>query len=124
MRALAVALAAALFLVASASAVTVGVVDDFGIAPDNSPAFLDSLGAAGMHEHRLSIPWDPAAPATIQNQQALDQYMQLATLRGLRVVFAVAPTKANAISSNPAAAGQFAAFLDQLARTFPAVKDF
>jgi hypothetical protein len=124
LRALAASLAAAVLLPGSASAVNVGVVDDFGIAPDNSPAFLDSLGAAGMRENRLSIPWDPAVPTTIQNQQALEQYMMLATLRGVRVVFAVAPTKANAITSNPAAAGQFAAFLAQLARTFPAVKDF
>jgi hypothetical protein len=124
LRALAVSLAAALALAGSASAVDVGVVDDFGIAPANSTAFLNTLGAGGMHENRLSIPWDPAAPTTIQNQQALEQYMQLATLRGVRIVFAVAPTKANAITSNPAAAGQFAAFLAQLARTFPTVKDF
>jgi hypothetical protein len=123
-RALTASLAAALLLAGSASAVDVGVVDDYGIAPANSPGFFDSLATLGMRENRVSIPWDPAAPTTIPNQQALEQYMTLATLRGVRVVFAVAPTKANALTSNPAAAGRFAAFLQQLARTFPTVKDF
>jgi hypothetical protein len=124
LRALTASLAAALVLTGSASAVDVGVVDDYGIAPANSPSFFDSLSTLGMRENRLSIPWDPAAPTTIPNQEALEQYMMLATLRGVRVVFAVAPTKANAITSNPAAAGAFAAYLQQLARTFPTVKDF
>ena len=117
-------LAAALVLAGSASAVDVGVVDDYGIAPANSPGFLDTVVALGMRENRLSIPWDPAAPTTIQNQQALEQYMMLATLRGLRVVFTVTPTKATAITSDPGAAGAYVAFLQQLARSFPMVKDF
>jgi hypothetical protein len=123
-RALTASLTGALLLAGSASAVDVGVVDDYGIAPPNSPWFFDSLSTLGMRENRLSIPWDPTAPTTIQNQQALELYLPLATLRGVRVVFAVAPAKANAITSSPAAAGAYAAFLQQLARTFPTVKDF
>jgi hypothetical protein len=115
---------AALVLAGNASAVDVGVVDDFGIAPSNSPGFFDSLALLGMRENRLSITWDPAAPTTIPNQSALEQYVALATLRGVRIVFAVAPAKANAITSDPRAAGAYAAFLQQLARTFPPVKDF
>jgi hypothetical protein len=118
------ALAAGLVLAGSASAVDVGVVDDYGIAPDNSAGFFDNLAALGMRENRLSIPWDPDAPTTIPNQSALEQYVALATLRGVRIVFAVAPTKANAITSAPGAAGAYAAFLMQLARTFPTVKDY
>jgi hypothetical protein len=124
LRTLTAALAAALMLAGSASAVDVGVVDDYGIAPANSPAFFDSLAALGMRENRLSIFWDPDAPTTIPNQSALEQYIALATLRGVRIVFAVAPTKANAITSARGAAGAYAAFLVQLARTFPTVKDY
>jgi hypothetical protein len=119
-----VSLAAAFVLAGGASAVDVGVVDDYGIAPLNSIGFVDTLTALGMRENRLSIPWDPAAPTTIPKQQALEQYMMLATLRGVRIVFAVAPTKATAITSDPGAAGAYVAFLQQLARAFPAVKDF
>ncbi|HEX7256291.1 MAG TPA: hypothetical protein VF236_10225 [Gaiellaceae bacterium] len=123
-RTLTAALAAALVMAGNAAAVDVGVVDDYGIAPTNSPAFFDSLAALGMRENRLSISWDSEAPTTIPNQYALEQYVAIATLRGIRIVFAVAPTKATAITSNPGAAGAFAAFLTQLARAFPTVKDY
>jgi hypothetical protein len=118
------ALAAALALAGNATAVDVGVVDDYGIAPDNSAAFFDNLALLGMRENRLSIAWNPDEPTTIPNQGALEQYVALATLRGVRIVFAVAPTRANAITSRPAAAGAYAAFLVQLARTFPTVKEY
>ena len=124
MRVLTAALVAALSLVGSATAMDVGVVDDWGVAPDNSPTFFDTLGALGMRENRISISWDPAAPTTIERQQALELYLPLASLRGIRVVFAVAPARADAITSNPAAPGQFAAFLAHLARTYPTVKDY
>ena len=115
LRPLTASLAGALVLAGNASAVDVGVVDDYGIPPANSPGFVDTLTALGMRENRLSIPWDPAAPTTIPNQQALEQYMMLSTLRGVRIVFAVAPTKATAITSDSGAAGAYVAFLQQLA---------
>jgi hypothetical protein len=118
------ALLAALSLAGGASAMDVGVVDDYGVAPANSPAFFDTLGALGMRENRISIAWDPAAPTTIARQEALELYLPLASLRGIRVIFAVSPAKADAISSNSAAPGQYAAFLAHLARTFPSVKDY
>jgi hypothetical protein len=123
-RALIASLIAGLVLAGSASAVDVGVVDDYGIAPENAPWFLDSLADLGMRENRLSIPWDPEAPTTIHRQLALEQYVPLAILRGVRVVFAVSPTKARAITSEPGAAARYAEFLQQLARTFPGVKDY
>jgi len=124
MRVLTAAMVSALTLAGSASAMDVGVVDDYGVAPANSPAFFDTLAALGMRENRITITWDPAAPTPIERQQALDLYMPLASLRGIRVVFAVAPARADSITSNPAAPGQYAAFLAHLARTFPTVKDF
>jgi len=124
LRALTAALAATLLLTADAGAMDVGVVDDYGIAPANSTWFFDSLGELGMRENRVSIAWDPEAPTTIHRQLELEQYVALATLRGVRLVFAVAPAKANAITSNPSAARQYAAFLQQLVRTFPPVKDY
>jgi hypothetical protein len=116
---------AALVLAGNASAIDVGVVDDFGIAPENAPWFFDSLADLGMRENRVSITWDPDAPTTIQRQQALEFYVSYASMRGIRVIFAVAPAKARSITANPNTAGaQYAAFLQQLARTFPTVKDY
>ena len=124
MRVLTAAVLSALALAGSASAMDVGVVDDHGVAPANSSTFFDALGALGMRENRITITWDPAAPTTIERQQALELYLPLASLRGIRVVFAVAPARADSITSNPAAPGQYAAFLAHLARTFPTVKDY
>jgi hypothetical protein len=123
-RVLTAAIVSALVLAGAASAMDVGVVDDYGVAPANSPAFFDTLGALGMRENRISIAWDPAAPTTIERQQALELYLPLASLRGIRVVFAVSPARANSITANPAAPGQYAAFLAHLARTYPTVKDY
>jgi hypothetical protein len=123
-RVLTAAILSALALTGSASAMDVGVVDDYGVASANSTTFLDALGALGMRENRITITWDPAAPTTIEKQQALELYLPLASLRGIRVVFAVSPARASSITSNPAASGQYAAFLAHLARTFPTVKDF
>ncbi len=124
MRILTAAVFSALALAGPASAMDVGVVDDWGVAPHNSPTFFDTLGGLGMRENRISISWDPAAPTAIERQQALELYLPLASLRGTRVVFAVAPARATAITSSPAAPGQYAAFLAHLARTFPTVKDY
>lgn len=124
LRALNASVFVALVLAGNASALDVGVVDDFGVAPENAPWFFDSLADLGMRENRISIPWDPEAPTTIQRQQALEFYVPYASLRGIRVVFAVAPAKARSITADPTAAAQYAAFLQQLARTFPTVKDY
>ena len=124
LRALTASLAGALLLAGSAAAMDVGVVDDYGIAPANTGWFFDSLSDLGMRENRVSISWDPEAPTTIPRQLELEQYVAHATLRGVRIIFAVAPKTARAITANPAAAGQYAAFLQQLARAFPSVKDY
>jgi hypothetical protein len=104
--------------------VQIGVADDLGFHVDQSAWFFDSLGELGMQENRVSIPFDASAPTTIQNQVLLDLYVPVATLRGVRVVFSVAPSKARAITGNPEAVRQYADYVALLARTYPTVKDF
>ena len=118
-------LAASLVLAANASAdLQIGVADDLGFHADQSPWFFDSLGELGMQENRVSVPFDAAEPTTIQHQASLDLYVPLATLRGVRIVFSVAPSKARALTDNPKAVQQYAEYVAQLARTYPTVKDF
>jgi hypothetical protein len=124
LRLLIASFAGALLLAGPAHAMDVGVVDDYGIAPDNSTWFFDSLGDLGMRENRVSIFWDAAAPTTIHRQEALDLYVPFASARGVRVIFAVSPAKARDITAAPNRAAQYAAFLQQLARTYPSVKDY
>jgi hypothetical protein len=122
--ALAVLASALTFAGGASAALRVGVADDLGLHAENSPWFFDSLGELGMSENRVTVNFDTSAPTTIPNQAALDLYMPLATLRGLRVVFSVAPARAKGITENPAAPGLYAAYVAQLARTYPVVKDF
>jgi hypothetical protein len=118
-------LAASLALAGTASAdVQIGVADDLGFHADQSSWFFDSLGELGMRENRVSVPFDASAPTTIQHQAALDLYVPLATLRGVRVVFSVAPSKARAISGSPNAVRDYADYVALLGRTYPTVKEF
>jgi hypothetical protein len=118
-------LLASLVLAGNAFAdVQIGVADDLGLHTDQSTWFFDSLGELGMQENRVSVPFDATAPTTIQNQVALDLYVPLATLRGVRVVFSVAPSKARGITGDPNAVRQYAEYVALLARTYPTVKDF
>jgi hypothetical protein len=128
MRRLAAALApvaiALTFAGGASAALRVGVADDFGLHAENSPWFFDSLGELGMSENRVTVTFDTSAPTTIPNQAALDLYMPLATLRGVRVVFSVAPARAKGITENPEASNQYASYVALLARTYPMAKDF
>jgi hypothetical protein len=125
LRALICSVVASLVLAGNAFAdVEIGVADDLGVHLDQSAWFFDSLGELGMQENRITVPFDASAPTTIQNQVALDLYMPIATLRGVRVVFSVAPTKARGITGSPNAVRQYAEYVALLARTYPTVKDF
>jgi hypothetical protein len=108
----------------ASAALRVGVADDFGLGFEQTPWFFDSLGELGMSENRVSVNFDATAPTTIQNRAALDLYVPLATLRGVRVVFSVAPTKAKGITETPGAQALYASYVALLARTYPTVKDF
>jgi hypothetical protein len=120
-----VVLVLALTLAGGASAaLRIGVADDLGRSPDQSVWFLDSLGELGMSENRITVNFDPAAPTTIPDQWQLDLYVPLATLRGVRPVFSVSPTKAKAVAENPNAPKLYAQYVALLARTYPTVNDF
>jgi hypothetical protein len=108
----------------ASAAVQIGVADDLGFHTDLSPWFFDSLVELGMKENRVSVPFDASAPTTIQSQAALDLYVPIASLRGVRVVFSVSPSKAKGITETPGAANAYANYVAQLARAYPTVKDF
>ena len=118
-------IASALVAAGGASgAVRVGVADDYGTYFDTGAWFFDHLGELGMAENRVSVGFDAASPTTISNRAQLDLYVPLATLRGVQVVFSVAPTKAKGITATPGAAAAYARFVADLARTYPSVKSF
>jgi hypothetical protein len=107
----------------AAANVNFGITEDTGALSD--PAmFYTTLNDLGAGENRIAISWDPAHPTAIPNQAGLDYWIPQATIHTVRVLFAVAPAHPGDITSSPDRIGQFAAFLRQLATTYPVVKDF
>ena len=120
---LALACSAALVLPSAAAAdLQIGVVDDHARGPDPG-GFLDVVNDVGLREVRVTILWDPAAPTTIPDQQAIEAMLPFAQARGIRILLVVDLANPRAIGNSAAAAGRFAAFTAQVARTFPTVKD-
>ena len=76
-----------------------------------------------MTEVRVTILWDPAAPTTIREQEDIARMLPFAQARGIRVILAIDLANPRAVGNSAAAAGRFAAFTAQVARTFPTVKD-
>jgi hypothetical protein len=120
------ALAAVCAVLALASPATadlqIGVVED-GVRGAEPSLFLDRMSDIGMSEVRVTISWDPAAPTTIREQEAIERMLPFAQARGIRVIFSIDLANPRAVGNSAAAAGRFAAFSAQVARTFPTVKD-
>jgi hypothetical protein len=119
-----VSVCAALALAGAArSGLSLGVSEDRGKSA-NPAAFFATLNDLGLTQNRASIVWDPAQPNTIAGQAEIQHWLPLAQAAGIRVVFAIAPKDAHAITGSPNAVGQFAAFVQHVARTFPQVREF
>jgi hypothetical protein len=119
--ALAALLAALALPVGASGSLSVGVADDQG--RNNPDTFLSSLGDLGFSENRVSIVWSADSPDTIPDQANLDLFVAKATAAGVRVVFTVYPARPTTFASAPAAPGQFAAFVERVARAYPQVTD-
>jgi hypothetical protein len=103
--------------------VSFGITEDAGALGD-ATLFYSALNDIGASENRIAISWDPASPTAIPYQAKLDYWIPQAGIHAVRVVFAVTPAHPRDISDSPARIGQFVAFLQQLARTYPSVKDY
>jgi hypothetical protein len=119
-----VLLASACAAVAVAGAARAGLV--VGVSDDRpkDAAFFQTLTDLGMTQNRASIVWDPAQPNVIGSQDQIAQWLPMAQSAGIRVVFAITPRHARDITGSPAATGEFAAFVQHVAQTFPTVKDY
>ncbi len=118
-------LALALALAGSArGGLVIGVTEDAGKTADGGAGFFATLGDVGLTMNRVSINWDPAQPALIQNKAEIDAWLPQAEVTHSRIVFAVAPLNARDLTSAPGRVAQFASFVGQLAQAFPQVKDY
>ena len=105
------------------AAVRFGITEDVGAMSDPN-AFYGALTDIGASENRISISWDASNPRTIGGREMLDFWVPQAALHGVRVIFAVSPLRPTDITASKARVGQFAAFLQQLVRTYPTVTDY
>jgi hypothetical protein len=106
--------------------IAVGVADSLPKSDAaNAKRFFETMNDVGLTENRISIVWESAQPTTIPDREALDQAVELAGAHGIRLTFAVyhGPPAAT-FTRSPAAGPRFTAFLQQLARRYPQVKDF
>jgi hypothetical protein len=93
-------------------------------SPEQAERFYDTMAEVGLTENRLAVIWNPQQPTAIDRRETLDAAVVLAAARGVRLTFSVFAKPANAISANPVNGARFVAFLAQLARTYPTVRDF
>jgi hypothetical protein len=122
---LACALAALAAPAVAQAEIVVGAADTRpASSPEQAERFYDTMADVGLTENRIAIEWDAQRPQAIPGAAALEQAVALATARGVRVTFSVYQRGARTFTSSRPAGAQFAAFLAQLARTYPQVKDF
>jgi hypothetical protein len=108
----------------SRAALEVGVTEDAGKSAGGF-AFFAAMTDLGLKVNRVSISWDPASPTTIANQAEISAWLPQAQASGTRIIFAVSPvTVAKQPTMSAGAEPQFVAFVQQLAQTFPGVKDY
>jgi hypothetical protein len=109
---------------AARAGLDVGVTEDAGKTGDNGAAFFATLNDVGLKVNRVSINWNAANPTRIAGQDELAAWLPQAQAAGTRIIFAVAPQDPHGLTATPGAKTQFAAFLGQLAATYPTVKDY
>jgi hypothetical protein len=119
-------LALALCLATSAQgAVRFGVTEDAGkYADDGGATFFPTLTDLGMTQNRITVFWDAAHPAEIQEKAFLDRSLPVAARDGVQIVFSVQPLHPTDVTSTPGGALAFASYAADLARTYPQVKRF
>ena len=104
---------------------TFGVTDDHAkFATDGGASFYPLLRDLGMSENAMTVTWDPASPTAIPEKLFLDRVVPQATARGMHLIFSVQPKQAASITRSFTTAAQFTAFLQQLATSYPQVKDY
>jgi len=109
---------------AARAGLDVGVTEDAGKTADGGVSFFSTLNDVGLKVNRVSINWDAANPTTIGGQAEIAAWLPQAQAAGTRIIFAVSPQSANGLTKPPGTPAQFAAFVAQLATTFPTVKDY
>jgi hypothetical protein len=102
-----------------------GVSDDLGkYDADGGAWFFSELGELGLRSNKMTVNWDPARPGEIVDQPFLDRSVPVAVQHGVHVSFGIHIGKARAITGSPHRVDLFVAWLQKLARRYPAVTEY
>jgi hypothetical protein len=115
----------ALALAGVGSAADIGANDDTGkYAGDSGAVFFPQMAALGLKQSVMTTRFLPSSPTTIQDGDALDRAIPLATLAGLTVTLAVYPYPPREIEDGTATPAAFAEWLTLVAQRYPTVRQF
>jgi hypothetical protein len=109
---------------AQADNVVFGVNDDAGKYEDGKGPFFGVLTSVGMTQNVMTVRWDETKPTTIPDLGFLTSSLRAAAAAGVNVQLDVYPLHSQALGRDPNAASQFAAWVAQIARTFPQVRQY
>ena len=122
---LAAAVVAALVCAGVASGADVGANDDTGkFAPDAGAAFYTEMAALGLRQAVVTVRWRPTDPLALGERPLLDLTVAAARSAGLSVVFATYPYPPREVEAGLARPEAFGAWLAELARRYPDVRQF
>lgn len=125
LRAIVLALAIVLVSSSSAQATDFGANDDTGkYEPDAGAAFYEEMAELGLRQTVLTVRWLPSDPLALAQRPVLDLTIAAARRAGLEVVLATYPYPPREIQSGRARPAAFGAWLGELARAYPDVRQF
>jgi hypothetical protein len=111
--------------VGGAAAADIGANDDIGkYEPDAGAAIYREMAALGLHETVLTVRWQPSDPLGLTERPLLDLTVAAARQAGLQVVFATYPYPPREVADGTARPDAFGAWLAELARAYPDVREF
>ena len=114
---------------ASADGVRFGVNDDEGMFEKGQGPFFSTLTGLGMHDDTMTLRWDETSPTGFEDlggatlADFLPEAVAAANLAGVTLTFDVYPRHSSA-AADVANAPRFAAWVANLAATYPSVTHF
>jgi len=121
----AIALAALLGVAgARADPLRYGIADDWPQFHACGDSWWQAAEDIGYTQLRMTVQWDPDAPATITNQANIAAAVDCALLNDIKPILAIYPLKPGSVGASVAMQRQFAAFVALAGTAFPGVRDF